>query len=127
MKSVREFTFADFILRFSELQNNELDGSTKNMLKAIFDGDNRQKILYGAGFYGEQAMHFYGADRVYAFADINKHGPDYMGKPVINPSVPENLSDKYEIIICVKEYDSIIDYLKSIGITKFRLFYQIIK
>jgi len=82
----------------------------------------KQKILYGAGHYGKQAFSYYGADMVYAFADRSKHGEIYCGKPVLEPSELFDYKDSHEIIICVKKYGKIIEYLKSLSVNNFELF-----
>lgn len=116
------FTFADFAITLHELFINELDDSIKRRLKSAFNIDARQKILYGAGYFGRIAWSCYGEDKVYAFADINKHGTEYLGKPVIHPSALSVLSDEYEVVICAEESESMIEYLKNIGVEDFRLF-----
>ena len=84
---------------------------------------SKQKILYGAGDYGRKAFNHYGIEQVYAFADINKSGTEYLGKPILHPSELVTLGGKYEIIVCVKEYDSVVDYLKSIDVSGFLIFF----
>lgn len=116
------FTFADFAITFHELFVNELDDTAKGRLKSVFERDGRLKILYGAGNYGKQAWNCYGNEQVYAFADINKYGTKYLGKPVIHPSALSVLSDEYEIVICAEKSEGMIEYLKNIGVEDFLLF-----
>lgn len=118
-------TLVDFVERYHKyILESELDCTIKDELKSTFD-DARQKILYGAGFYGGQALNHYGFERVYAFTDMNKHGSEYLGKQVINPSQLCGLNGEYDIIICAWEHDGIQEYLQGIGVDDFRLFYLI--
>ena len=87
--------------------------------------DNKQKIIYGAGSYGERAFNYYGNERIYAFADMSKSGNEFLRKPVIHPSELTVLSEKYDIIICVKKYDDVVIYLNSIGVNDFNLFFEV--
>jgi len=81
-----------------------------------------QKILYGAGRYGSKVFSFYGADKIYAFADMNKAGEMYMGKPVIHPNKLVSLSKEYELIICVAAYEEVMAYLKEMGVVDFYIY-----
>lgn len=87
--------------------------------------DNRKKILYGAGLVGKQALDYYGKDEVYAFSDMNKYGEMYMSIPILKPKELINLQTEYEIVICVKEYESAVTHLNSIGVDNCTIFYQI--
>jgi len=82
----------------------------------------KKKILYGIGYYGEQALSYYGTDLVYAFADANKSDTVFYGKQVLHPSELPALSSQYEIVICVLAYDEVAEYLSNIGVTDFKLF-----
>ena len=91
-------------------------------LRSLDTQDDRKKILYGAGYYGKKALDYYGVTQVFAFADKNKAGTMYFDKPVLNPIDLAALSQKYEIVICVFEYESVSEYLNSFGVTDYRLF-----
>ncbi|MDR2579706.1 MAG: putative sugar O-methyltransferase [Fibromonadaceae bacterium] len=83
----------------------------------------QQKILYGAGFWGEKAFHIY-KEYVYAFVDMNKHGSTFLGKPILHPSELVALQEKYDIIICTEKYIDVIEYFKYIGVTEYQVFLQ---
>lgn len=125
---MHETAFFSHLYKQSISQGRAIEQITKMLSKLTQTmefrqgGDNRQKLLYGAGDYGAQAMEFYGADQVYAFADLNKHDTTYLGKPVIHPSTIATLQDKYEIIICAKNFFDMVGYLNGIGVQRFRIF-----
>jgi len=83
---------------------------------------SRKKVLYGAGFYGEQALYYYGNDLVHAFVDQNKAGMECFGKKVLHPTELARLSKECEIIICVKAYKEVIEYLRSVGVCQSKVF-----
>jgi len=82
----------------------------------------KQKILFGAGFYGEKALEYYGEDLVYAFADTKKYGTAFMGKQVVNPSELGTLCANYDIVICIYDYENVAKYLYKMGIDNFDVF-----
>lgn len=84
--------------------------------------NSNKKILYGCGYYGKLAFDYYGDKIVFAFADMNQSGGECLGKPVFHPDELATLSGNFEVIICVKEYDDVIEYLNSIGLKKFNIF-----
>ena len=83
--------------------------------------NTKQKIIYGAGITGEKAFNYYGGEQVYAFADTYKFGKEYLGKLILHPSELVSLGKEYEIIVCVESYNSVVEYLNSIGISEFRV------
>lgn len=84
--------------------------------------DPRQKILYGAGYFGKQALHYYGEEHVHAFVDRDKQKETYCGKQVLNPSDLNGMKDEYEIIICIGSYAKVVEYLKSMGVIDYKIF-----
>ena len=82
--------------------------------------DTRLKILYGAGTGGALAFLFYGEDNVYAFADQNKAGDEYYGKPVLALAKLKALQESYDIVVCIDNYDSAASSLKAAGVERFR-------
>lgn len=101
--------------------DEELIRRYNDYLRKFDKQDSRQKILYGAGDFGKRAFYYYGSERIYAFADMNRHGSEYLSKPVLNPAELTDLNGKYDIIICAMQYSGIFSYLKSINVDDFRL------
>jgi hypothetical protein len=83
---------------------------------------DRPKILYGAGEYGELAFYYYGAHSIYAFADTYKAGQTYLGKNIVHPNRLTELQSRFEIVVCVKEYEELVKYLNESNITQYALF-----
>jgi len=82
-----------------------------------------KKILYGAGHWGKIAFNYYGQDEIYAFADKNQFGKEYLGKQVLNPLDLKVYQD-YEIVVCIKHYEPVTFFLESIGIDNYKIFYH---
>lgn len=125
-----DFLPNDIRLLYTDYKNNFMEpilSFFELVLETTMGEYGKKKILYGAGFYGKKALSYYGADRVYAFADRNKHGTEYLGKRVVSLSAPELLSGEYRIVICVEDRVRAEASLNSIGVNDFEVFYKISK
>jgi hypothetical protein len=58
-------------------------------------------ILFGAGIVGRRALNFFGADRVYCFADNKNGGQEFWGKRVISFKELLKIKDDYDIVLSV--------------------------
>jgi len=115
--------FSDDIIRREKFPwSNAFYDSLKPLDKPPNSHKNQKKILYGAGIIGKQAFPLYGNDQVHAFSDKNKAGSEYLGKTVLHPSILSKLQEEYDIIVCVKNYDAVAEYLRSKGVFRFRKF-----
>ncbi len=74
-------------------------------LKFLFNRNkidsNKKIILFGAGFYGKNALKFFGAENVEYFVDndINKQGSDVQGKQVISFEEYLLIKDDFNIVL----------------------------
>ncbi|MDR3309806.1 MAG: hypothetical protein LBS90_00460 [Oscillospiraceae bacterium] len=59
----------------------------------------KQIILFGAGVAGQIALCYYGNERVYCFADNNKHGQEICGKRVISFDELLQIHSLYVVLI----------------------------
>ncbi len=56
-------------------------------------------ILVGAGKIGQQVLEALGEDKVYCFADNNKAGSVYLGKPVLSPAALVPIQNQHRIVV----------------------------
>ena len=116
------FIWDDDIL-ISDDEKIEKSSSYNDYLRSLEQTTNsRKKILYGAGQYGERAYYYYGEELIFAFVDKKKCGTSFHGKTVLDPSELTHLHKDYDVVICVKQYDEIINYLSRIGVSDYYLF-----
>ena len=62
---------------------------------------DKQIILFGAGIIGRRALNYFGADKVYCFADNNRHGQIFCDKPVISFEELVEIRHDYDIVLSV--------------------------
>lgn len=87
----------------------------------IFEYLGKRKIvLFGTGKFADYYYHRYGLEHdVEFYVDNNEKlwGSKKNGREIKNPEILKDLSENdYRIIIAVKDYNAIIEQLKSIGI-----------
>lgn len=103
------------------------DSEYRKIFIDIFkDADIRKLILFGSGNFTNKFLALYEKDYpVYAIIDNNA---DRWGEKINNIVIqsPEILKqfqpDEYKVIVCIKNYASVIDQLESMGITEYSIY-----
>ena len=90
------------------------------------DVADRQLVLFGSGRYAQRLLEMYGKDYpVVAILDNNKKrwGTDVMGVPVLSSQELSRFnSQKYKIIVCIKNYLSVVRQLEHNEIRDYGIF-----
>lgn len=81
-------------------------------------------VIFGAGAYGREALHYYGARNVAAFVDNDKtkKGQYYCGKPIL--SFEELCEDKtlYKVIVAIRVYQAVLKQLQENGFKEYSIY-----
>lgn len=89
----------------------------------------KELILFGAGDYGQKALHFFGKDRVRCFADNDERrtGTSLDGVPIVSFHQMVELLETCQLVLCVgcRPMMEITAQLKSAGITEYILFAEL--
>ncbi len=90
------------------------------------DTENRQIFLFGSGAYARQMLALYGRDySVTAIVDNNpkRWGKDIDGLSIKSPAwLYEQPAGTYKVIICIKDYLSVVRQLEDKGIRDYGVF-----
>ena len=93
----------------------------------IFEGlDNKKLYLFGSGNFAKQFVAYYKND--YNICGIldnddNKWGKKLDGITITSPEVLRGLkTDEYKVIICIKNYSSVLCQLKDIGTVNYAIY-----
>lgn len=81
-------------------------------------------VIFGAGNFGREALHYYGSRNVAAFADndTGKAGQYYCGKPVWNFEELCGVKGCYKIVIALNDYHGVVEQFKENGFTDYLIF-----
>lgn len=90
------------------------------------DADTRKLILFGSGNFARKFMGLYQKDYpVYAIVDNreDKWGEEINGVRICSPEIlgKEN-PDEYKVIVCIKDFASVVDQLESLGVTRYSIY-----
>ena len=109
-----------------ERMNFSADDYEKHFLN-LFDGaDVRKLVLFGSGIRARRFLSMYGKDSpVYAIVDNNKDrwSKELEGVAIYSPELLKELRHgMYKVIVCIKDYQPVVNQLKSMGITEYGIF-----
>ncbi|MCR4674758.1 MAG: adenylyltransferase/cytidyltransferase family protein [Lachnospiraceae bacterium] len=93
----------------------------------IFENlEYKKVILFGTGRFAERFLELYGTDySIAAVIDNNssRHGEDFHGVKISGPEILEEYElGTYRVIVCIKNYLSVIQQLENLGIKDFGIF-----
>lgn len=106
---------------------NYSDSEYREIFIEIFkNADTRKLILFGSGKYAEKFLELYQKDYpVYAIVDNNKDrwGNKIKGVEICSPDILRKFkSDEYKVIICIKNYATVIGQLESLGVVEYSIY-----
>lgn len=90
------------------------------------DADTKKLILFGSGNFAKRFLDLYQEDYpVYAVVDNKKEswGETINGVTIQSPAIFNELKpDECKVIICIKNYISVVDQLESLGVAGYSIY-----
>ncbi len=85
-------------------------------------------VIFGAGYFGREALKEYGAENVVCIWDNDetKKGKTIGETPIILFSEREKIDCEHKVLICTSFFSDIIEQLKSAGIDNYEIYHSVI-
>lgn len=117
----------DDVVNSNRQRINCSDSEYREIFIDIFkDVDTRKLILFGSGNFAKKFIALYRKDYpVYAIIDNNqaKWGESIDGVEICSPEILRQLKPaEYKVIVCIKNYISVLRQLKSLGVDKYSIY-----
>lgn len=117
----------DDIVNSNRQRINCSDSEYREIFIDIFkDADTRKLILFGSGNFAKKFIALYQKDYpVYAIVDNNqtKWGESVDGIKICSPEIFRQLQPaEYKVIVCIKNYVSVLSQMKSLGVDKYSIY-----
>ena len=106
--------------------NYSADDYYRIFIDIFNNADTRKLIIFGSGKFAKRFTELYSVDYpVYAVIDNNesKWGQEFCGVEIKSPELLSELGrGEYKVIICIKNYTSVMNQLKSMGVAEFSVY-----
>ena len=106
--------------------NYSADAYQKIFVDIFYHADSRKLLLFGSGLFAEKFMALYKNDYpVYKIIDNNsaRWGDTKDGVEIVSPNILKELGPgEYKVIICIKNYTSVMKQLDEMGVTEYSIY-----
>lgn len=115
------------VVNSNRLRMNYSAGKYLKVFVDIFQNIGARKlILFGSGKFAKRFMSLYKADYpVYKIVDNNpdRWGDTMDGVDIVSPDILKGLDNEgYKVIICIKNYEPIVDQLESMRVSEYSVY-----